>query len=122
MTKTILTSYSALLCMAVVMTGMTTVHASEVTGTLSSDTSARTETTGNIEGTVSSGNDGSGGSRSNRSSGNTTSQPSGTVLGAQDNNTQTPRFPNAGNEPAVGAVNQTFWSTVTTFFSHIFTF
>ncbi len=127
MTKKIITSYSALLCVAVLMTGYSTVHASEVTGTLSSNAASDLTTTGSLEGTVRAGSGGSssggGGSRSDGSRGRSlSSTPDGLVLGATTDNSTTPGFPNAGVSPEVSSVNQTLWLTVETFFRKIFSF
>lgn len=55
MTNRILTSYTTFITVAVVLAiaGTMAVHASEVTGTLSSDTISDSQTSGNIVGTVS---------------------------------------------------------------------
>ncbi len=126
MTKKIITSYATFLCMAIAMVGITTAHASEVTGTLSSDTSSDMGTTGNIGGTVESENGGSssgGSSRGSRGgSGSLANAPSGSVLAASTDTTPTPGFPNAGALPDVGSVDQTLWSAVKTFFRNMFSF
>ena len=126
MTKKIITSYSAFLCMAIVMVGVSTAHASEVTGTLSSDTSNSAPTSGSISGSVTSGSNGGsggGGSRSNGNNGGSSSNsPSGSVLGAQDSNTQSPGFPNAGTLTEVSSTDQSLWSSMKAFFGNIFSF
>jgi hypothetical protein len=122
MTKTIITSYTTLLCMALMMAGAATVRASEVTGTLSSNSSDNLPTSGSISGTVSGESDGNsgGGSRSGGSNGNSSSRPSGSVLGASTDTIQTPGFPNAGTQFEVSAADQTLWSTIKNFFRNIF--
>ena len=132
MTKKIITSYTAILCMsmALALVGATYAHASEVTGTLSSDASSNSGTSGNISGTVSSsggGGSSSGGSRSiggSRNSGNNLSNaPSGSVLGANTNNTiQSPGFPNAGFAPTEVNNAPTYWSAMIAFFRSIVSF
>ena len=115
------------------MAGATTTLASEVTGTLSSDTIANAQTTGNLEGTVSSesrggssgssGSSGGGSSRTDEVSGASTSNtPTGTVFGAATENTQTPGFPNAGVTPEQAPVYLTIWSTMVTFLRNIVSF
>jgi hypothetical protein len=109
--------------MAVLMAGATTVHASEVTGSLSSDNSNTTQTTGSLDGTVNGGDGGSsssGGGHSNRN--NSSNLPSGSVLGAQDDNTGTPRFPNAGVAPEERTLDHSLWSTVVHFLKLTFSF
>ncbi len=87
--------------------GALTVHASEVTGSLSSSAASSTEAGGNIGGTVGEPSsvttddedrNGGGGGRSNRSRSNST--PPGSVLGATTDNVASPGFPNAGVEPS----------------------
>lgn len=124
MTKTTFTSYFALLLLVVFgLAGPMSVQASEVTGTLSSDTSSGTQTSGNISGTVSSGSSGGSGggvSRSSGSSGGSSSnRPSGSVLGASTDNTQTPGFPNAGFAPDHNGPAPTYWSTLISFLRSI---
>lgn len=118
MTKTILASYGTLVCMAIAMVGVTTVHASEVTGNLSSDTSNNTQTNGSIGGTVSDGSSGSSGGGSRSGGGSSSRSPSGSVLGASTNNTQTPSFPNAGVSPKDASLDPTLWSRIKTLFLH----
>lgn len=126
--------------MAVVLalTGMTTVQASEVTGTLSSNASSDSQTsgniggtvssnpgtTGNLEGTVSSGNGGSssGGGGGGGRSGSSSNAPSGAVLGESVINTQAPSFPNAGVEPELSHANQSFWLRIMTLLRNIASF
>ncbi len=147
MTKQMTTSYIAFLCVVMVMAvaGIMTVHASEVTGTLSSDTTSSSQTdgdiegsvsndsqtSGNIAGTVSGGSSGSsgggsgGGSRISAGGGgsdDSSDEPSGAVLGAATDNQQAPGFPNTGMKPSAGTANQSFWSGVTTFLRGIFSF
>lgn len=122
MTKTITTSYTTLLCLALIMAGAVSAHASEVTGTLSSDTAA-TAPTGTVSGTVESSNSsgGSGGSSSSggsRRSGLSNAQ-TGAVLGASTDSTVTPGFPNAGSQPDT---DETLWSTLISFFRSMFSF
>lgn len=125
MTKTTTTSFVAVALMASALIGVTTAHASEVTGTLSSDASSNEETSGNISGTVtgaSSGSSSGGGSsssggRSNRSNdSSSTDAPDGEVLGASTD-TVTPGFPNAGFNPVEETPVPTLWSRIVTFFS-----
>ncbi len=121
MTKTTFMSYGAFLCMAVALLGVTSAHASEVTGSLSSDTSVNAQTTGSIGGTVSSGNGSSGGG--NRGGGNSSSNsPSGSVLGASTNNSQTPGFPNAGTSPEGDTISHPVWETILAFLTKIYFF
>ncbi len=128
MTKKIITSYGTfLLLVAFGFVGITFAQASEVTGTLSSDTSNTAPTTGSISGSVTSGSNGGsgggGGSSSNGNNGGSSSNtPSGSVLGAQDSNTQSPGFPNAGTLTEVPSTDQSLWSNVKAFFGNIFSF
>lgn len=128
MTKTMITSYALLLFMALAAVGAASAEASEVTGTLSSDTSVGSDPTGNITGTVTSTNGGdggssSGGSRSNgNSSGSSSNAPSGEVLGASTDNMQTPSFPNAGSAPDEVNTAPSYWSVMITFFRGMFSF
>jgi hypothetical protein len=143
MTKNILTGYGTFITMAVVLalTGIITVQASEVTGTLSSDAignpqtggniggnvNGSANTTGNLAGTVSGGSSGSsgggsGGSSSGGSSGGGASPttPLGSVLGATTD-TQTPGFPNAGVAPTTASsADQSLWSTMLTLLKNLF--
>jgi hypothetical protein len=127
MTKKIITSYSTFLCIAIAlaMVGTTTALASEVTGTLSSDTSStNTQTTGNLAGTVlgaSSGSSSGSSSSGRSSSGSSSSAPSGSVLGAATSNTS-PGFPNAGFAPEEVQTHMTVWSTICTFIKDIVSF
>jgi hypothetical protein len=114
MTKKIIASYHlALLLTMFGFAGITSVYASEVTGTLSSDSSDTSlSTNGNIEGTVTnSGNNSGGGSRNG--GGSSRNQP-GSVLGATtDNNTESPSFPNAGENPLDGTPDTaTLWTVI----------
>lgn len=121
MTKTITTSYIALVLMAAALIGVTAAQASEVTGTLSSDASSNTQTSSNISGTVtsaSSGGSSSSGGGSNRSN-NSSSEPSGEVLGASADNLAAPGFPNAGFTPEKANSVSSLWSRMVSFFSTI---
>lgn len=123
MTKTIITSYTLFLLMAVAVAGVSFAEASEVTGTLSSDTSANTNTSGNISGTVSSASGGgSSSSGGGSSSGSLSNAPAGEVLGASTSNTQTPSFPNAGFAPHEVNTTPSYWSVMITFFKNILSF
>lgn len=113
MTNQILIRYSTIVLTIglVAMVGILTAQASEVTGTLSSQTSGDSQTSGsiggtvsdnslaggNLSGTVSSGSSGSGGSSGG--SGGSSDTPDGAVLGATDDNLAAPNFPNAGTAP-----------------------
>lgn len=111
--------------MALALVGATYTHASEVTGTLSSDASSNSDTSGNISGTVSSGGGGSssGGNLSSGSNGSSLSNaPSGSVLGASTDNIQTPGFPNAGFAPTEVNTAPTYWSAMIAFFRSIVSF
>lgn len=149
MTKQILTSYGAFIFMGILMFGAYTTHASEVTGTLSSDASSNsqtsgkdlggsvssnqvttgdiegtvssdTETSGNIEGSVSSDSSGGGSSSSGGSRGSSSDRPDGSVLGEFiDNTSAAPGFPNAGFATNETKVNMTIWSTIFTFIRNI---
>jgi len=115
MTKKIITSYTAFLCMAVVMMGATIVSASEVTGTLSSDTSNGAQTSGNIGGTVAGSGGGSGGGGTQTGGGSSSSaSPSGAVLG-DSNSAPTPGFPNAGMGSSENSTTSTLWTTLIAF-------
>jgi hypothetical protein len=117
MTKTTLTSYGTLLCMAIATIGVVPAHASEVTGTLSSQASSNPSTSGNISGTVESERSGSSGGRSRRST--STNQPSGSVLGASTNSGQTPSFPNAGVSPKdAESTTHSLWTSIKAFFKN----
>jgi len=146
MTKKMITNYLMFASMAILlaMTGVVTVHASEVTGTLSSDATNNPKSSGDIggtvtndnavsdgtlTGTVSSGSSGGGGSSSSgtRTSsggggGSLSDTPSGSVLGESTLNTQTPNFPNAGFAPEEETTRVTVWSTIVTFFKNIISF
>lgn len=125
MTKTIITSYTLSLLMAFAVVGTSTALASEVTGTLSSDTSVNSGTSGNISGTVSSASGGSssGGSRGNGGNGGSSSNaPTGEVLGASTSNAQTPSFPNAGFAPHEVSTAPSHWSVMITFFKGMLSF
>ncbi len=123
MTKTIITSYATFLCIAIAMAGITTAHASEVTGTLSSN-AANNTTSGDISGTVTGGGSSSGGSSSRGSGGGggSSNRPSGAVLGATTLNAAAPSFPNAGVQPEEVPHRVTVWSIVVTFLRNIITF
>lgn len=142
MTKTQITSSTAFLSLLVLLVGANYALASEVTGTLSSDTVSKAAPSGNISGSVtnepqgniggtvtsepsgslggtvtSSGSGGSsssgGGSQSSGSGGDSTSDaPAGDVLGVSSDNLQTPAFPNAGFAPTQQLTNQTPWSAM----------
>ena len=130
MTKTINLSYASLLCMAVMMMGVTTAHASEVTGTLSSDAPNTTVPDGSIGGTVTGGGGGGGGGGGTRTTGNASNNssnaPEGSVLGASTDNTvntvQAPGFPNAGIAPEEVGTKQTTWSALVSFVRSLFSF
>lgn len=116
MTTKIITSYVAILVLAIAMIGVTTAEASEVTGTLSSDsTTNNSDLNGNITGTVT-GNSSSGGGGGGSvigGSNNLDNTPSGAVLGATDSTTvQTPGFPNAGTAPQVRSSGHSLWTTI----------
>lgn len=123
MTKAITINYTALLCTAVLLAGFTTAYASEVTGTLSSDTAA-TVPTGSITGTVESsgGGSSSGGSRSSSGGSSLANAPSGATAGAVLGSTQTPGFPNAGVAPEEDSADQSLWSALMTFLRNTFSF
>jgi hypothetical protein len=95
----------------------TIAHASEVTGTLSSNAPAVTnDTTGSLAGTVTGatgggeggGRSGSSGSGGTTSGGLATVQPAGQVLGATTSNIPSPAFPNAGEPADLGDVATLF--------------
>jgi hypothetical protein len=124
MTKKTISIYPTFIVIAVAlaMSGAITASASEVTGTLSSDTSNDSGTTGTLGGTVSDNSSGSNGSnggssRSSRNNGSGTllDAATGTVLGASTDNVQAPRFPNAGFAPNERLPQRTVWSTLVGF-------
>lgn len=148
-----ITNYFALACIAMIlaMTGAITAHASEVTGTLSSDATHNSKSSGDIRGTVTIGSQaegdlgssvtddsvtdgnlvgtvsgGGGGSSVSRSGGSGGSSlpdtPSGSVLGEFVTNTQTPNFPNAGFAPEEDATPVTVWLTLVTFLKNTVSF
>ena len=86
------------------LSGGVTTHASEVVGTLSSDSSAvSVATSGVVVGTVTEVSNGGGGSNGGGSGGGnsgggslTVVSPTGEVLGATTSNIPSPAFPNAG--------------------------
>lgn len=128
MTTSKLTSYTAFLCLALLFAGATSVSASEVTGTLSSDastTSSTEATSGNITGTVtsgSSGGSGGGGSRGSTASGDLSDAPSGSILGATTDNSTAPGFPNTGTAPTESSASQSLWLAVMSFLKSVFSF
>jgi hypothetical protein len=135
MIKTTITHYSIVLTMVVMMAGaaLSVVQASEVTGTLSSNTAGSQKNDGSISGTVT--NDAVAGaltgtvtSQSTQSSGGgqgsggsiIPSTPSGAVLGATALNPAAPSFPNTGYyTPTDPEITQTFWSMVVQFLGAI---
>ena len=121
MTKTISTSYITLLCVAVALAGIATAHASEVTGTLSSDSTNMVSPTGSISGTVTSNSTGGGSSSggSSRNGSSSSNAPEGSVLGAATSNVLSPSFPNAGVAPEEDSTVQTFWSALLAFFRNM---
>lgn len=148
MTKTHITSHITFACMLVLLAGTSFAFASEVTGTLSSDTVSKaaptgsisgsvtneptgsisgtvtTTPTGNLTGTVTSNDSGgsSGGSTSSGSGGSSSSDtPSGLVLGVTPNDSQTPAFPNAGVNPQHNT-SLTLWSDMVQLLRNLLTF
>lgn len=119
MTKTTTTGFMALLLMVGMLVSATSIHASEVTGTLSSDTANNVQADGNISGTVTSesvsGGSSSGGGRGGGGS-SSLNAPSGAVLGATTD-TVTPGFPNAGSAPEATTPVSTIWSRIMSFFT-----
>ena len=114
MTTKIITSYVAILALAIAVMGVITAEASEVTGTLSSDTStSNSDSNGNITGTVTGNTSGGGGGSLTGGSNTLDDAPAGAVLGATDSTTtQTPGFPNAGTAPQTSSDDQSLWSTI----------
>lgn len=129
MTKTVLTSYTTLLCMGLLIASTSLALASEVTGTLSSNSTSTENadtSNGSVSGTVTS-ERGSGGSSSRGGSSRTggsisSNEPTGAVLGQSTDNLSTPGFPNAGTNPEVSSVEQPLWSTVVNFFKNLLPF
>lgn len=121
MTIKIFTSYTLFLLMAFAIVGTSTALASEVTGTLSSDTSVNSNPSGNISGTVSSASSGGSSSGGSRSSGGSSSlnTPDGVVLGASTDTLTTPGFPNAGFAPEDVQPTPTPWSMMISFIWNI---
>lgn len=117
-------SYTTFLSMTLLLMGATLALASEVTGTLSSDTSSNTQTTGSISGTVTSESGGSSSGGSRRSSGgdSVSNAPVGAVLGESISVAPTPSFPNAGFAPEDEPARATVWSTVVAFFRNLVSF
>jgi len=105
MTKKLTTIHLLALMIAFAGIGISYTHASEVTGTLSSDTTSVAPTggtsgslSGNVTGSRSS-SSGGGSHSSSGSSGGVSTAPSGEVLGAETSRTVSPAFPNAGFAP-----------------------
>lgn len=127
MTTTQITSYTTFLSLLVLLMGAGFALASEVTGTLSSDTTSKAdpsgqisgsvtndqsgnisgtvtdESTGSLSGTVTSDSGGSSSGGSSQSSGSggdgSLDAPAGEVLGVSSDSLQAPAFPNAGFAP-----------------------
>ncbi len=115
-----LMGYGTAVSITLLLASFGTVYASEITGTLSSDTIQNSLTAGNIDGTVSSiSSSGSGGSRSN---GNLSNAPTGFVLSASDSIGQIPTFPNAGTSPEETFNNHSLWLTIKIFFGNLLSF
>ncbi len=120
-------SYTAFLCLGLLMTGATLVRASEVTGTLSSEASTLTSTgtvSGTVNGTVEDDSSGSsgGGSRRSGGSGGSANAPSGSVLGAAAGSESTPGFPNAGTSFEDSSADQSLWVGMMNFLKNLFSF
>lgn len=132
MTHTQMVTYPLFLALALALTGLHSVHASEVTGTLSSDpTEAEGSASGSIGGTVtsedstnrsSSRGGGSSSTRVGSGGSSATDTPAGTVLGAAAASTQVPGFPNAGSAPTDPSLGEAIWSNVTTFITNLLPF
>ncbi|MBY0310280.1 hypothetical protein K2Q16_03995 [Patescibacteria group bacterium] len=120
MTATKITWFTALVCTLLTLITLPVAHASEVTGTLSSD-NAQATTSENIGGTVSSDSRDGGGnnSRQTGTGGSGSNAPQGSVLGAASESSQTPGFPNAGELPAFTPDYKTFWSAIVNFIKNL---
>ncbi len=127
MTTSITRRYTVAASLALLLAVTATASASEVTGTLSSDSAANSTlatTSDSITGTVIDGSSGGGsrssGSRSNNSDVSDTS--SGTVLGATANSPSSPGFPNAGTAPDTRFADPSLWSALMNFIRNVFSF
>ena len=113
MTKKLTILHLAILT-ALMLMGISSAYASEVTGTLSSGSATASQTTGSVGGSVGSENTLSGSvSGSNSSSGNSSgsNNSAGEVLGASIANAASPSFPNAGFGPSEPNVLQNIFVT-----------
>lgn len=120
MTKKIITSYTALLAIATLLTGAGSALASEVTGNLSSGDTSDVATSGNLSGTVTSDNGGSSSGGGRRSS--LSNAPSSQTFGASVSSIQAPGFPNAGTAPDENPASQSPWSVLVKILRNLFSF
>lgn len=105
------------LCLSLAVLGVQVAQASEITGTLSSNT--ETTPSGSVES-----NSGGGSRSSNRTSSTdtTNSTPGGSVLGASTSNLTAPGFPNAGVDPTTATNDPNHLTRVVSYLHNLISF